>query len=94
MCTVLLPPGVNIISVNKYMNINILVRSVINEQFTYEFELGNQSRTDAKRLQMLTSALHCTYKCVQLRHRFPFRRKVVEFINSERTSSVANSVMH
>ena len=67
---------------------------VINEQCTYEFELGNQSRTDATRLRMLTWAVHCTYKYVQLRHWFPFCRKVAEFMNFQWTSSTANSVMH
>ena len=35
-------------------------KHVINEQCTYKFELGNQSRTDATRFRMLTRAVHCT----------------------------------
>jgi len=40
--------------------------SVINEQYGYKFELGNQSRTDATRFRMLTKEVHCTYKYMQL----------------------------
>jgi len=43
---------------------------------------------------MLTTAVHCTYRYVQLRHWFPFCHKVAEFMNFQSTSSVANSVMH
>jgi len=68
--------------------------SVINEQYTYKFELGNQSRTDATSFRVLTRAVHCTYKYVQLRYLFPFCRKVAEFMNFQWTSSMANSVMH
>jgi len=52
------------------------------------------SRADAKSFQMLKRAVHCTYKYVQFRHPFPFCHKVADFMNSERTSSMANSVMH
>jgi len=39
---------------------------VINEQCTYGFELENQSRKNAQIFWMLTSAVHCTYRYVQL----------------------------
>jgi len=55
--------------------------------------LGNQLCTDATSLRMLTTAGHCTYKYVQLRHWFPFCRKVAEFMNFQWISSMANSVM-
>jgi len=61
--------------------------NVINEQGTFRFELGNQSRTDATSYRMLTTAVHCTYRYVQLRRWFPFCRKVAEFMNSQLTSS-------
>jgi len=68
--------------------------TVINEQCTYEFELGNQSCTDATRFRMPTRAVHCTYKYVQLGHQLPFCRKVGDFMNFQWTSSVAKNVMH
>jgi len=70
------------------------LNTVTNEQCTYEFELGNRSCTDATSFWMLTRAVHCTYKYVQLRHWFPFCRKVAEFMNFQWTSSVANRVIH
>jgi len=85
-------------SLSIYINIYFIYIDlyiyVINEQCTYRSMFGSQSHTDATVLRMLTRAVHCTYKYVQLRHWFPFCRKVAEFMNFERTSSVANSVMH
>jgi len=43
---------------------------------------------------MLTTAVHCTYKYVHLRHWFPFCHKLAEFMNFQWTSSMANSVIH
>jgi len=43
---------------------------------------------------MLTAAVHCTYRYVQLTHWFRFCLKLAEFMNFQWTSAVPNSVMH
>jgi len=43
--------------------------------------MGNQTRTEATMFRMLPTAVHCTYRYVQLRHWFPFCRNVTESMN-------------
>jgi hypothetical protein len=66
---------------------------LINEQCTYRFELGNRSRTEATRFRLLTTAVHCTFKYVQLRHWFLFALSSGVYELSVNLP-MANSVMH